>query len=264
MNRLQVIRVLELGQPQPCIPFPCHAGCPPPSPPLPSPSSPSLPASACFSSRLVSIALFHRDRSSKLPRPMPARFHPVTLLCLIVAVVPICAAALPDLKFPHNGTAYCSALDVCSQAGKTRGTRDWFDCITLHALRDPPALSQLSLSDVDPNDPRPAASILMDCSGVGWGNRIRAFQARVPARSASPPPPLPFHVRAQVPASLALISGASIAYTDFHGHFAPGRDSPVALARLFAPPVGSSSWNHGVHSFSKYQVCCRSPRLPPT
>lgn len=68
--------------------------------------------------------------------------------------------------------------------------------------------------------------------------------------------PLPFHVRAQVPASLALISGAPVAYTDFHGRFAPSPSpgSEVALARWFAPPVGSSSWNHGVHSFSKYQV----------
>lgn len=199
---------------------------------------------------------------------MPARFHPVSFLCLLVAVAPICSAALPDLKFPHNGTAYCSALDVCSQAGLTKGTRDWFDCITLHALRDPPALSsrvesQLSRGDAEPNDPRPAAAILMDCSGVGWGNRIRAFQACVPAQPrtaavapsvASPLSPLPFHVRAQVPASLALISGAPVAYTDFHGRFAPSPGSEVALARWFAPPVGSSSWNHGVHSFSKYQV----------
>jgi hypothetical protein len=173
---------------------------PPPSPPHTLSSPPSLPASAYFSSLLVSTSPFNRDRSSKLLLPMPARFHPATLLCLLVAVAPICSAALPDLKFPHNGTAYCSALDVCSQAGLTKGTKDWFDCITLHALRDPPALSsrvesQLSRGDADPNDPRPAAAILMDCSGVGWGNRIRAFQACVPAPPLSP---LPFHVAPSV------------------------------------------------------------------
>lgn len=51
--------------------------------------------------------------------------------------------------------------------------------------------------------------------------------------------------------SLSLISGVSLAYTDVYGGTGNGN---VSLARLFAPPAGSSSWNHGVRSFSKFQV----------
>ena len=32
--------------------------------------------------------------------------------------------------------------------------------------------------NVNPRDVKPPAAVLMDCMGVGWGNRIRAFQAR--------------------------------------------------------------------------------------
>lgn len=153
------------------------------------------------------------------------------LFGILLAVVPMCAAALPSLTFPHHGATYCPALDVCTQAGKTRGTKEWFECITLYALRDPPGLSEMTRSEnVNPRDVKPPAAVLMDCMGVGWGNRIRAFQ---------------------VPVSLSLISGISLAYTDFYGGNGAGN---VSLARLFAPPAGSSSWNHGVYSFSKYQV----------
>jgi hypothetical protein len=103
----------------------------------------------------------------------------LALFGLLVAVTPKRAAALPSLKFPHHGATYCPALDACTQAGKTRGTKDWFECVTLHALRDPPGLSAMPHSvGAGQQDAMPPAAVLMDCMGVGWGNRIRAFQVR--------------------------------------------------------------------------------------
>jgi hypothetical protein len=62
---------------------------------------------------------------------------------------------------------------------KVRGSKQWFDCITLHALRPPQPVRNASAT-VHQQLP---AVVLMDCSGVGWGNRFRAFQVRAPAPS---------------------------------------------------------------------------------
>jgi hypothetical protein len=118
----------------------------------------------------------------------------LTFFVLLVALIPACVAALPQLSFPHNGATYCPALDFCTKAGKTRGTKDWFECVTLYALRDPPGLSQMTRGENMNLDSPPPAAVLMDCMGVGWGNRIRAFHVRVCHASASsttrPPPSL--------------------------------------------------------------------------
>jgi len=148
-------------------------------------------------------------------------------LCLLVALPPphrAAAAALSDLKFPHHGASYCPALEACSATVKMRGTKEWFDCVALHALRAPtppppppptqsipppsphPGIDQQDALRVSRNDsrlksremptnpaailppeqappsnprehPQPAV-ILLDCTGVGWGNRFRSLQVR--------------------------------------------------------------------------------------
>ena len=104
---------------------------------------------------------------------MTTRIAAAISLCAFLALIPFRAAALPDLKFPLKDASYCRALDYCTENVKTRGTKQWLDCITLHALRDPPGLQPGPLQS-----PHPAAVVLMDCGGVGWGNRFRAFQVR--------------------------------------------------------------------------------------
>ena len=94
-------------------------------------------------------------------------------LCIIVAVCPFCASALRDLKLPLREASYCRALGYCSEHVPVRASGQWLDCITAHALRDPPSENPGSSQNS-----QPPAVVLMDCGGVGWGNRFRAFHVR--------------------------------------------------------------------------------------
>jgi hypothetical protein len=57
------------------------------------------------------------------------------------------------------------------------------------------------------------------------------------------------HAAVQTSVSLALISGLSVAFTDFDASGAS------MLQRLFLPPGGAATWSQGVIPFSEYQVC---------
>jgi hypothetical protein len=103
---------------------------------------------------------------------MALRILAALSLCLCFAAIPSSVSALPDLKFPLQGASYCLALDVCSASVGARGTKQWLDCVASHALRDPPNHTPGPLQKADP------PAILMECGGVGWGNRFRALQAR--------------------------------------------------------------------------------------